>query len=971
MDDFYQRALILYKEKNYKDAYKKFLEGYQNGCPECMYVIGVFKYKAIGEVVEKDEKEGRELILKAIPLISESDKENKDLILSTAFSNFLFLQTKYKDLYYQFLLNRFKANQASSDEIESLAYLKSINDPKGENWAEEICILKEGYEKTKDPSLILKAGMIYGICSEMLDPTFSNCFSCLLEANEKGSIVAFEYLTTNIIKAYLKNVLVDGEIIDKTLEILSKADKDGFKPIEKDLCKALLTFFYIDEEEGLALIKQTPPLNFEETDGFNGLCIDIYPESINNKIANKFEKLYLALLEVILEKGVKNFETSYYCPIANFYSLCLTSPLLSKKEINDFRKKYNIYINKAICENDSFACEIHALNIINKVVDEPVSRAIELLATAIERRPNDYEMCNILASYYETVPEFLNYEKSKELYFRVYQSGEPFYMRYAGASLLYLDSINEFLSSDLKKEIMSFLISYPNEYFIFSNNWISDKKHFFIAEFEYKYRQRACSYGECYLNGEGVEKDVLKALEIFENDNGIDRDISLYNVALIYFEGKYVQKDSKKALELLLKIDQIEGSRYLVCFETLIAEIYLEKDSTLYNPKEALIHLLKAEKANKLTEDPELYYLLGKMYGSETYGCKDLNKAKLYYEKSISQGFNCEFALESTNRDIVIEKLYFEGIEEGKSKSLKKFALIKYAKSYARTEFAKQTEKGLQKYGEFVISKNKNSIKRKAAITKFVKDEMSDIWESLPEQSKSCIITSIYLYICYIELGYEEYSDLDFSPVINQICKAFEVVLKKFFLDGYLTYLKENKIDFKEFVDEAATIQLPFIETKINIFNNKAHQIFSYSENCENKNFSLGQVFFIVTSGSNKSFWNRFYKNQLPTKGVKSRNNILSDETINKHIVDYFSLLFDETMFPKYNYQEEVANYLIDLANDVKTIKNFRNLGSHECRMSVEEAESTVDYLLFVRKIIYNFISKIKQKYRQGYKSNQ
>ena len=59
----------------------------------------------------------------------------------------------------------------------------------------------------------------------------------------------------------------------------------------------------------------------------------------------------------------------------------------------------------------------------------------------------------------------------------------------------------------------------------------------------------------------------------------------------------------------------------------------------------------------------------------------------------------------------------------------------------------------------------------------------------------------------------------------------------------------------------------------------------------------------------------------------------------------------------------ELANFLMDLACDTKTIMDRRNPSAHGEFMSIDEAELCADYLIKVKKVIYNFMCKIKREF--------
>ena len=156
---------------------------------------------------------------------------------------------------------------------------------------------------------------------------------------------------------------------------------------------------------------------------------------------------------------------------------------------------------------------------------------------------------------------------------------------------------------------------------------------------------------------------------------------------------------------------------------------------------------------------------------------------------------------------------------------------------------------------------------------------------------------------------------------------------------------------------------------EIIVKNGKVEKRYSYADenNMESMNFSLGELYFLVTNGQKENFVNGYIYDKNIIKGYKSRKSLLTGEFINKHIVNYFDELLDDSIFSKKNRKNEIANYLIDLANDVKTIRLKRNAGSHANSMTIDEAEVCADFMIKVKKIIYNFIIKIKPEYRKGY----
>jgi len=56
--------------------------------------------------------------------------------------------------------------------------------------------------------------------------------------------------------------------------------------------------------------------------------------------------------------------------------------------------------------------------------------------------------------------------------------------------------------------------------------------------------------GNLYDNGEGVKKDVFKAVELYEKACSLNDATGFYNLGVLYHNGEGVRKNLKKAKEL-------------------------------------------------------------------------------------------------------------------------------------------------------------------------------------------------------------------------------------------------------------------------------------------------------------------------------------------------------------------------------------------------------------------------------------
>ena len=145
------------------------------------------------------------------------------------------------------------------------------------------------------------------------------------------------------------------------------------------------------------------------------------------------------------------------------------------------------------------------------------------------------------------------------------------------------------------------------------------------------------------------------------------------------------------------------------------------------------------------------------------------------------------------------------------------------------------------------------------------------------------------------------------------------------------------------------TRQIPLVETYYKDKKRiKAAYRYPKEGNDGNNPFSLGSLRYILTFAPFTK--NAYYSNE-----------------INKHVLAYVKEIFKDDIFEYAHYDSDLSNYLLDLANDTRTIIDRRNPSAHGAFMSISEAEVCANYLMKVKKVIYRFISKIKEEYRGDY----
>lgn len=183
------------------------------------------------------------------------------------------------------------------------------------------------------------------------------------------------------------------------------------------------------------------------------------------------------------------------------------------------------------------------------------------------------------------------------------------------------------------------------------------------------------------------------------------------------------------------------------------------------------------------------------------------------------------------------------------------------------------------------------------------------------------------------------------------MAKALETELAEFFFKHYLAFLKRKGASPTEFSEN---------QCFINVTQDGEEEIYSFANNDETYRFSLGSLWYIIE-----------VKTELPTDMPESvgrspsyRKKGRGITTISKYVIEFANELFKEDAFSENNREKEIVNYLIDLATDVKDIKKIRNPAAHSDTMTCAQAEVCGDYLIKVRKLICNILSKIKDEYK-------
>lgn len=138
--------------------------------------------------------------------------------------------------------------------------------------------------------------------------------------------------------------------------------------------------------------------------------------------------------------------------------------------------------------------------------------------------------------------------------------------------------------------------------------------------------------GKMFLNGDGVEKDIPKAIEWLKQAAAEENEFAEYALGRLFLKGEEVEKDIFAAEEYLLK-SASHGNKYAAY---LLGKEYLSGENFGKDAMKAVEYLeLAAEKDFEPAE-----YILGKEYLRGENFPKDVQKAIDYLKRAAEKGFD-------------------------------------------------------------------------------------------------------------------------------------------------------------------------------------------------------------------------------------------------------------------------------------------------------------------------------------------
>ena len=475
---------------------------------------------------------------------------------------------------------------------------------------------------------------------------------------------------------------------------------------------------------------------------------------------------------------------------------------------------------------------------------------------------------------------------------------------------------------------------------------------------------------ECYRFGIGVEvneehANVWRAKAVEQHEEAIkEGDLD----SLIYLGLLYLGNDNCEGIDpergfAYLSEAMAKGSSLAAVY---IGACYWKGVAVRKNYVQAVKYFLLAKERG--VEDYDSFnvdHYLGVCYHSGLGVERDLAKAKEYYEAALATGYNCRYALEMLERDILLDGYYKECLAEIPQNDPSR---ERNARRNAIQRMKSADRGGLIKYIDDLLAKGyENRLDKRNAIEMDLRREFGELWDhGLKENAKKSLVMGLLIYSDNIEMGPEGYEE-DFSPVINQLSKAYETELKEYCFKGYLRYLKSEEIPCDEFVKPGALRQSPLIRA----ITDKEGKVTGYEYNDEESGaFTMGSFYYVIESQPSTMRCGDPRRDKERGKHVSrmTLGDKMSERTVNPHFLAFADRLFADDAFSCSERENEIVNYLIDLSTDTSTIMNYRNPGSHETTMRYDQAAVAADYLVMVHKVINHFLEKIDPKYREGYR---
>ena len=435
--------------------------------------------------------------------------------------------------------------------------------------------------------------------------------------------------------------------------------------------------------------------------------------------------------------------------------------------------------------------------------------------------------------------------------------------------------------------------------------------------------------GGMYENGDGVEKDLVKAVEWYQKSAEQGDSTGQWRLGNMHLYGQGVCKSVKQAIEWYEKgaIDPcsqiVLGSMYEEGFEGIpkdyekavkwyrasaeqhfswgedcLAEMYEQGLGVEQSSKLAVEWWLKAV-AHEDAFSGAPAYKLGYAYYDGFGVERDLKKAKEYFEKAIELEYNCTYALNMVKSEL------------GEA----------------------DTHNAMREYAENLLNKHISLDKIYPQISKDLQTDFGATWEMTTRDTKKFLETGMFTYFSLYSLGPHIYGNMDFSASITPMFKALEKELGQYLYTGYIEYLKAQGISPNSFSGKRTFL------TRV------GENEYAFKDPADTDEFTLGGLHLTVG----------LFTHPAERKGESAK------PSIDASMLSYLQTLFKKDAFGEAKWEREITNYIVSLTQEVKSIADsFRNPAAHADAMKCQKAEVCGNYIIKVRRLLIDFLEKIK-----------
>ena len=437
--------------------------------------------------------------------------------------------------------------------------------------------------------------------------------------------------------------------------------------------------------------------------------------------------------------------------------------------------------------------------------------------------------------------------------------------------------------------------------------------------------------GLLYENGNGVPRDITRAIQLYEASYKNRSPIGAFYLARQYRSGEFIEQD----IDTYFKLLKYAADKGVDPAINSLGKEYYSGEFKEKDYKKAFEIWSGGSVWNVSDETVgERHFYLGQCYHNcrgvdyditdESTKNERLTKAKKHYKKALEYGFNCRLAYEMVKRDLG---------ERGKGGKTREYAIDLLNTGVDKADLLRKIEFDLKK-------------------------DFGEQWDNLKENAKKSLVSGMFYYVMNVQCGQEVCDYVDFTNVVATLSKALETELMEFFGRGYVEFLRDIK---KIPADRFDPDYNGFVTYK-NRIRKKDNIV--YCDERNNFGFTLGALYYIIgveiiPMEDPESLQKNVHRQTIETKrGTCVR-------TIKPYVKEYATLLFRKDAFGAVDFEEAVVNYLIDLAEDVRYIKEIRNPADHGTVVNCSHAEFCSDVLIKVYKVISELLDKISPEYIQ------